>query len=60
MLKKWDELPKSIRIPEVKPYYDVLNKKRLSLFLKRAFDFCTALIMVIILAIPMAIIAIWV
>lgn len=60
MLKKWDELPESIRIPEVKPYYDVLNKKRLSLFLKRAFDFCAALIMVIILAIPMAIIAIWV
>ena len=60
MLKKCDELPESIRIPEVKPYYDVLNKKRLSLFLKRAFDFCAALIMVIILAIPMAIIAIWV
>ena len=60
MLKKWDELPESIRIPEVKPYYDVLNKKRFSLLLKRAFDFCVALIMVIILAIPMVIIAIWV
>lgn len=60
MLKKWDDLPESIKIPEVKPYYDALNKKRLSLFLKRAFDFCIALIMTIVLAIPMAVIAIWI
>lgn len=60
MLKKWDELPESMRIPEVKPYYDVLNKKRLSLLFKRAFDFCVALIMTIILIIPMAAIAIWI
>lgn len=60
MLKKWDELPESIRIPEVKPYYDVLNKKRLSLLFKRAFDFCMALIMTVILIIPMAVIAIWI
>lgn len=49
-----------MRIPEVKPYYDILNKKRPSLLLKRAFDFCVALIMTIILAIPMAVIAVWV
>ncbi len=60
MLKKWDELPESMKIPEVKPYYDVLNKKRLSLLLKRAFDFCVALIMTILLAIPMVVIAIWI
>lgn len=60
MLKKWDDLPESMRIPEVKPYYDILNKKRPSLLLKRAFDFCVALIMTIILAIPMAVIAVWV
>lgn len=60
MLKKWDDLPESMRIPEVKPYYDILNKKRPSLLLKRAFDFCVALIMTIILAIPMAVIAVWI
>ncbi len=49
-----------MRIPEVKPYYDALNKKRLSLLLKRAFDFCVALIMTVILAIPMLFIAIWI
>jgi lipopolysaccharide/colanic/teichoic acid biosynthesis glycosyltransferase len=60
MLKKWDKLPEFMRIPEVKPYYDALNKKRLSLLLKRAFDFCVALIMTVILAIPMLFIAIWI
>ena len=60
MLKKWDDLPESMRIPEVKPYYDILNKKRPSLLLKRAFDFCVALIMTILLAIPMVVIAIWI
>ena len=60
MLKKWDELPKFMRIKEVKPYYDILNNKRISLFLKRAFDFCIALIMALILALPMIVIAIWI
>ena len=60
MIKKWDDLPEFMRIPEVKPYYDILNKKRLSLLFKRAFDFCVALIMTILLAIPMAVIAVWV
>lgn len=58
MIKKWDDLPEFMRIPEVKPYYDQLSHKGLSLFLKRAFDFCVALIMTIILIIPMVIIAI--
>ena len=60
MLRKWDDLPEFMRVPEVKPYYDVLNKKRLSLIVKRAFDFCVALILSIVLAIPMIIIAIWI
>jgi len=60
MLKKWDDLPESIKIPEVKPYYDILKGKRLSLFIKRAFDFCVALILAILLALPMLIIAIWI
>ena len=60
MLRNWDDLPEFLRIPEVKPYYEALSRKKLSLFLKRAFDFCAALVLIIILAIPMAIIAIWV
>lgn len=60
MLKKWDDLPEFMRIPEVKPYYDSLKKKGLSIIIKRIFDFCVALVLAIILAIPMIIIAIWI
>ena len=60
MLKDWDELPDFMRVPEVRPYYDVLKKKQFSLLLKRVFDFVTALMLLIILAIPMAMIAIWI
>ena len=60
MLKDWDELPDFMRVPEVRPYYDVLKKKQFSLLLKRVFDFVTALMLLIILAIPMVLIAIWI
>lgn len=58
MLKKWDDLPDFMRIPEVRPYWEALNKKRGQLLLKRVFDFVVALILAIILAVPMAVIAI--
>lgn len=28
MLKRWEELPEFMRVPEVRPYYDILYKKR--------------------------------
>ena len=58
--RKWDELPRFMRTPEVRPYWEILNKKRGQIALKRAFDLVVALIMLIILAIPMAAIAIWI
>jgi len=57
VLKKWDHLPEFMRTPEVKPYWDVLNRKRGQLILKRVFDLVVSLILLLILAIPMAIIA---
>lgn len=48
-LKKWEELPKEFQTEEVKKYYDILNKKKGSLFLKRVFDVIVSLIMLIIL-----------
>ena len=59
-LKKWDDLPDFMRVPEVKPYYDHLNSIKWQLLLKRIFDFQLALVLLIILAIPMLLIAIWV
>ena len=50
ILKKWDDLPDFMRIPEVKPYYVILNKKRISLFFKRAFDVIVGVLMLLILS----------
>ena len=60
MLRKWDDLPEFMRVPEVKPYYDNLKSKGLSIIAKRTFDFCVALVLAVILAIPMVIIAFWI
>lgn len=60
ILKKWNELPDCMRIDEVKPYYEILCKKKMSLFYKRIFDIIGGLILFVLLAIPMAIIAIWI
>lgn len=38
MLRKWDDLPKRMQNEAVRPYYDQLQKKKASLFLKRCMD----------------------
>ena len=58
MLRRWEELPDFMRIPEVRPYWEVLDRKRGHLFLKRGFDLAAALVLLVILAIPMVVIAI--
>lgn len=58
MLRRWDELPNFMKTPEVRPYWERLYKKRWQLELKRAFDLCAAIIVLIITAIPMAVIAV--
>ena len=60
MLKEWDELPDFMRTDEVRPYYDGLKKKKLSLALKRAMDMIGGILLLIVLAIPMAFIALWI
>lgn len=48
MLKNWNELPEYMRTDEVRPYYDLLQKKKISLFFKRVFDIVVSLIMIIL------------
>lgn len=60
MLKKWENLPDFMKIDEVRPYYDILNKKRGSLFLKRGIDLVGGLILAVLLSIPMLMIAVWI
>lgn len=49
ILKKWDKLPPEMQTDEVRKYYEILKKKRFSLFLKRLFDIIVSSIMLIIL-----------
>lgn len=58
MLKRWEELPEFMRVPEVRPYWERLNQKRGQLVLKRVFDFVVALLLLIVLIIPMIVIAV--
>lgn len=49
ILKKWEELPESLRTDEVRPYYDNLEKKRFGLICKRLFDILVSAVMLLIL-----------
>jgi len=49
-LKKWEDLPDEIKVPEIKKYYDILYKKRFSLFFKRIFDLIIAIVLLIVLS----------
>ena len=49
-LVKWEKLPADMQTEEVRKYYDVLRKKRFSLFWKRIFDIFVSAIMLIILS----------
>lgn len=57
-MRKWDDLPENMRTDEVRKYYEILNKRKASLVLKRVFDFTVALILCVILLIPMLIISV--
>ena len=60
MLRKWEELPAFMQCDEVRPYWESLNQKRGQLLIKRIFDIFAALLLLIIVAIPMIILAIWI
>ena len=56
-LRKWDDLPDFMKCEEVRPYYNLLYKKRFQIAVKRIFDFIVAWIMILVLAIPMIVVA---
>ena len=55
--REWDELPKGFQVLEVRKYYDILSKKRLSLKMKRCFDVMLASFMLICFSPIMIVIA---
>ncbi len=58
VLRKWEELPECMRTDEVRPYYEVLKKRRGSLVLKRMVDLLGGFVLLVLLAIPMFVIAV--
>ena len=50
ILKKWEELPENLRTDAVRPYYDLLARRKGSLALKRCFDVVVSAMMLLILA----------
>lgn len=49
-LIKWEKLPENMQTEEVRKYYDVLRKRRFSLFVKRVFDIFVSLILLLLLS----------
>ncbi len=50
ILKKWEKLPIEMQTAEVRKYYEILQKKKVGLFFKRAFDIVVSTIMLIVLS----------
>lgn len=49
-MRKWNNLPEEMKTPQVKKYYDILEKKKFSLFLKRLFDLVVSFLMLVALS----------
>lgn len=49
ILKKFEQLPKEMQNDSVREYYDILAKRKISLFFKRVFDVFVSLFMLILL-----------
>ena len=56
----WEELPKQMQSDAVRPYYELLKKKQISLVLKRCFDVIVSAIMIVILSPVLLVLAIWI
>lgn len=60
LVKEWNELPEFMQVEEVKPYYEVLRKKKGQLILKRIFDICASLVLIILLSPIILFFSIWI
>lgn len=58
MLRKWDDLPKRMQNDAVRPYYEQLQKKKVSLFLKRCMDVTLSATLLVMLAPVLVVLAV--
>ena len=59
-MRKWNELPEFMKNEEVKKYYNILQKKKASLMLKRTFDIIVSIFMIILLSPVLIAVSIWI
>lgn len=60
LIKKWKELPEYMQTDEVRPYYEILRKKKFQLILKRLFDIIASFILIILLSPVILFFSIWI
>ena len=57
-MRKWEDLPEFVKCDEVKEYYNILSRKKVSLILKRGFDLVAGVGGLVVTVIPMLVIGI--
>lgn len=60
ILRSWDKLPEYMRNDKVKPYYELLKKRTVSLIMKRIFDVVMSLLLLMILSPVFLAVSIWI
>ena len=60
LVKKWNELPEYMQTEEVRPYYEILRKRKLQLVLKRIFDILLSLVLIVLLSPIIIIFSVWI
>ncbi|MCU6747753.1 MULTISPECIES: sugar transferase [Lachnospiraceae] len=59
-MRKWNDLPKDMQVEEVKIYYDMLQRRKGSLLLKRIFDIIAASILLLLLSPVLLVLSVWI
>lgn len=60
LVKEWNKLPKYMQTEEVRPYYEILRKKKIQLVLKRVFDIFVSLVLIVLLSPIIIIFSFWI
>jgi len=50
LIKRWDKLPADMRNDAVRPYYELLRKKVVTLLIKRLFDIVMSIVLLVVLS----------
>lgn len=59
-MRKWENLPEDMQVEEVKKYYNILQKHKGSLLLKRIFDIIAAGLLLILLSPILLMLSVWI